>query len=147
LLGELWLSTVLFYQQGFVAAIEADDGLGAALHTARWAREHLEDARLLLLYGCDDFVEGEWPATLKAGVRAQADTIHTCVNRFAQRSLGGRTQSHRRRAMFVLCELPVAAVKGYLSRREPPPPLVDELITLSYNAITSAVAPERENQR
>ena len=33
LLGEVWLKTVLAYQEGFVAAIEAGDGLGAALHT------------------------------------------------------------------------------------------------------------------
>src|SRR4029453_8384724 len=44
LLGELWLATVLAYQQGFVAAIEAGDGLAAALHTPAWARRHLDDA-------------------------------------------------------------------------------------------------------
>ena len=49
LLGELWLTTVLAYQEGFVVAIEARDGLGAALHTPAWARRHLDDARLLLL--------------------------------------------------------------------------------------------------
>jgi hypothetical protein len=50
LLGELWLATVLAYQEGFVAAIEAGDGLAAALHTPAWARQHLDDACLLLLY-------------------------------------------------------------------------------------------------
>lgn len=143
LLGELWLSTILSYQRGFVAAVEADDGLAAALHTPRWARENVDDARLLLLYSRNDFVEGDWPETLKAGVRAQAETIHTCVNRFAQGAFGGKSLAHRRRAMFLLCELPVAAVKGYLERRQRPPPLVDELIILSYNAITSAVVSER----
>ncbi len=39
LLGELWLATVLAYQEGFVAAIEAGDGLAAALHTPVWARK------------------------------------------------------------------------------------------------------------
>jgi hypothetical protein len=37
--------------------------------------------------------------------------------------------------MFILCELPIAAVKGYLERRERPSALVDELITLSFRAI------------
>src|SRR5882672_7624229 len=50
LLGELWLETVLAYQEGFVAAIESGDGLAAALHTPAWARLHLDDARLLLLH-------------------------------------------------------------------------------------------------
>ena len=49
LLGEVWLNTVLAYQEGFVAAIEAGDGLKAALHTPAWARRHLDDARLLML--------------------------------------------------------------------------------------------------
>jgi hypothetical protein len=34
-----------------------------------------------------------------------------------------------------LLEVPVAAVKGHLTRREAPPPLVDELITRTYRAI------------
>src|SRR5271155_4965460 len=68
LLGELWLETALAYQEGFVAAIEAGDGLAAALHTPAWARRNLEDARLLLLYSRHDFVQGDWPATLKRGV-------------------------------------------------------------------------------
>ena len=34
LLGELWLTTVLAFQEGFVAAIEAGDGLSAALRHA-----------------------------------------------------------------------------------------------------------------
>jgi AcrR family transcriptional regulator len=142
LLGELWLSTVLSFQEGFVAAINDDDGLSAALHTPRWAREHLEDARLLLIYSRHDFVEGAWPSVLQDGVRAQGERIHACVNRFAQRTFGSASQAYRRRAMFVLCELPIAAVKGYLERRERPPALVDELISLSYRAIVSAGSPQ-----
>ena len=142
LLGELWLSTVLSFQEGFVAAINDDDGLSAALHTPRWAREHLDDARLLLIYSRHDFVEGAWPSVLQDGVRAQAERIHACVNRFAQRTFGSASQASRRRAMFVLCELPIAAVKGYLERRGRPPALVDELISLSYRAIVSSGSPQ-----
>jgi hypothetical protein len=80
LLGELWLTTVLAYQEGFVAEIEAGDGLGAALHTPAWVRLHLDDARLLLLYSRHDFVQGDWPAALKRGVRAQAERFEGCLN-------------------------------------------------------------------
>ena len=73
LLGRLWLSTVLDYQVGFLAALEAGDGLTAALHTPAWARANMKDIRLLfLLYRRHDFVQGEWPADLKIGVRDQA---------------------------------------------------------------------------
>src|SRR6516165_3601540 len=84
LLGELWLATVLAYQEGFVAAIEAGDGLAAALHTPAWAREHLDDARLLLLYSRRDFVQGDFPASLKRGVREQTARVEACFSRFAR---------------------------------------------------------------
>src|SRR5277367_2607266 len=83
LLGELWLATVLAYQEGFITAIEADDGLAAALHTPAWARRHLDDARLLLLYSRHDFVSGEWPASLAQGVADQARRFGGCLERFA----------------------------------------------------------------
>src|SRR5258708_14537454 len=64
LLGELWLKTVLAYQEGFVAAIEARDGLAAALHTPPWARLHLDDARLLILHSHHALPPGHCPPPL-----------------------------------------------------------------------------------
>src|SRR5580658_8428930 len=88
LLGEVWLATVLAYQEGFVAAIEAGDGLAAALHTPAWARLHLDDARLLLLYSRHDFVQGEWPEPLRRGVRDQAQRFEACLKSFARQAFG-----------------------------------------------------------
>jgi AcrR family transcriptional regulator len=135
LLGELWLATVLAYQEGFAAAIEAGDGLGAALHTPAWVRLHLDDARLLLLYSRHDFVQGNWPATLKRGVRDQAQRFEACLKSFARHAFGRIGPAQLRRAAFVLAEVPIAAVKPHLLRREPPPPLVDDLIVKTYHAI------------
>jgi AcrR family transcriptional regulator len=135
LLGELWLSTVLAYQQGFVAAIEAGDGLAAALHTPAWARDHLDDARLLLLYSRHDFVPGEWPPALRRGVREQAERFEGCLKAFARQAFGRSGPSELRRATFVLAEVPIAVVKQHLERREAPPPLVDTLIGETYRAI------------
>src|SRR5215470_1976347 len=84
LLGELWLTTVLAYQKDFEAVIEAGDGLAAALHIPRWSRVHLDDARLLLLYSRHDFVQGDFPAPLKRGVREQAARFEACLARFAR---------------------------------------------------------------
>src|SRR6185312_6844366 len=56
LLGALWLRTVLEFQKGVSAALDSGDGLRAALHTPAWARTHLDEARLLLLYNRDDFI-------------------------------------------------------------------------------------------
>ena len=135
LLGQLWLKLVLEFQVGFVAAIQAGDGLAAALHLPRWAREHLEDTRLLSLYGRHDFVQGDWPDELKKGVREQAERLEQCVTLFSREVFGRAGASQILRSRFVLLEVPVAAVKGHLVRREAPPPLVDELITRTYRAI------------
>src|SRR5271170_1051184 len=135
LLGELWLETVLAFQQDFIAAIEAGDGLGAALHTPAWARRHLDDARLLLLYSRHDFVHGDWPAALKRGVADQAERFEACLKTFARAAFGRAGAAELSRAVFVLAEVPLAAVKPHLQRREPPPRLVDELVAKTYHAI------------
>ena len=136
LLGKLWLTTVLAYQQGFVEAIDAGDGLAAALHTPAWVRRNLDDARLLLLYSRHDFVAGDWPAPLKRGVRDQAERFMGCLKAFARQAFGRAGPPELRRATFVLAEVPIAAVRQHLERREPPPPVVDELIAETYRAIT-----------
>ncbi len=135
LLGELWLATVLAYQEGFVAAIEAEDGLAAALHMPAWVRRNLEDARLLLLYSRHDFVQGNWPASLKRGVADQARRFIACLERFARTAFGNADADNVRRAQFVLADVPGAAVRPHLQRRETPPPLVDDLVRATYHAL------------
>ncbi len=137
LLGELWLAAVLSFQQGFIAAIGAGDGLAAALHMPAWVRQHMDDARLLLLYSRHDFVQGEWPARLKKGVADQARRFEACLERFALDAFGGGGPNELRLAQFVLADAPGAAVRPHLQRREAPPPLVDDLIRITYRAVVS----------
>jgi len=135
LLGELWLTAALAYQEGFVAAIEAGDGLKAALHMPAWVRLNLDDARLLLLYSRHDFVQGEWPAPLKKAVADQARRFETCLERFAREALGSTEPQKIRIAQFVLVDVAMGAVGPHLRRRETPPLLIDELIRDTYRAI------------
>ena len=144
LLGELWLATALTFQEDFVRAIEAGDGLAAALHTPRWVRQHLDDARLLMLYSRHDFIQGDWPASLKSGVAEQAQRFEMCVQKFARDELGRAGAAEVRCASFVLVEVPLAAVKQHLQRREPPPALVDDLIATTYRAIVSSAKRRRK---
>jgi AcrR family transcriptional regulator len=144
LLGELWLATALTFQKGFVQAIEAGDGLAAALHTPGWVRQHLDDARLLMLYSRHDFVHGDWPATLKSGVAEQAQRFEMSLQKFARDELGRAGAAELRCASFVLVEVPLAAVKQHLQRREPPPRLVDDLIKRTYRAIVGSAKRRRE---
>ena len=58
-----------------------------------------------------------------------------CLKTFARQAFGRAGPPELKRATFVLAEVPVAAVRGHLERRQPPPPLVDELIAATYRAI------------
>jgi AcrR family transcriptional regulator len=142
LLAELWLATALAFQQGFVAAIKAGDGLTAALHTPVWVRAHLDDARVFLLHHRDDFVQGGWPAALTARVAQQARRVDACYKRFARDAFGGVNAEKLRLARFVLADVPKAAVNPHLRRREPPPLIVDDMIRITYRAIQSQYGKE-----
>ena len=137
LLGELWLRTVLDFQAGITAALDAGDGMRAALHTPGWVRTHLDEARLLLLYHRDDFAQGIWPEPLRAGVAAQTERMRGEFARFARLVFGRAGRDEVRRAQFLLAEMPVGAVRQHLQRRETPPPIVDELIRITYRAIVA----------
>jgi AcrR family transcriptional regulator len=147
LLGELWLNTVLDFQEGFVAASAAGDWLAAALHTPAWVRLHLAEARLLLLYSRHDFVHGPWPTSLKRGAADQAQRFIDCLERFARDALGGTGAKEMRRAQFVLADAPGAAVRPHLHRREAPPAMVDDLVRLTYHAFVGAGRAPRRGRR
>ena len=146
LLGALWLRTVLNFQQGVREAIDAGDGLRAALHTPAWAREHLDEGRLLLLYHHDDFVQGEWPEELRERVAAMTEGMRSGAKRFARLVFGRAGEEEVRLGLFLLAEVPVAAVRQHLLRREPPPPLVDRLIRVTYRAVLADYRRERRSR-
>jgi AcrR family transcriptional regulator len=145
LLAELWLKTVLAFQEGIGAALGAGDGLRAALHTPAWVREHPDEGRLLLLYHRDDFVQGDWPKELQEGVAVQRQRAEAALKKFARDTFGSAGPDELRRMQFVLAEVPVAAVRQHLLRREPPPAIVDELIRTTYHAIIDAHLPAKQH--
>lgn len=137
LLGALWLRTVLDFQQGVRAALDAGDGLAAALHTPAWVREHGDEGRLLLLYDRDDFIQGEWPEALREQVAEMTRRMEAGSRRSARVIFGKDGPEEVRLALFLIAQVPVAAVRPHLLRREPPPPLVDRLIAITYHAVVA----------
>ena len=135
LLAELWFNTVLAFQDGIAVALDAGDGLKAALHTPNWVRRHLDEGRLLLLYHRDDFVHGDWPEAFRDRLAEQGRRGEARLKKLARDTFGRAGPVEVRRAQFVLSEVPVAAVRQHLIRREPPPPIVDELIRTTWHAV------------
>jgi AcrR family transcriptional regulator len=137
LLGNLWLNTVLDFQHGVSEALDADDGLAAALHTPRWSREHLDEARLLLVFDREDFVAGAWPDELRERVAAMTRRMKNAAPRRARAVFGRDGAEERRLADFLISNVPLAAVREHLIRREAPPALVDQMIRTTYSAIVA----------
>jgi AcrR family transcriptional regulator len=137
LLGTLWLKTVLDFQQGISAALAAGDGLAAALHTPNWARAHLDEARLLLVFDREDFVAGKWPEQLRKRVAEMTGRMKNAASRDARVVFDRDGVEERRLAKFLIAEVPVAAVRDHLKRGEAPPPIVDRMIRTTYLAIVA----------
>jgi AcrR family transcriptional regulator len=137
LLGELWLRAVLDFQAGVGKALDAGDGLAAALHTPAWARKHLDKARLLLLYDRSDFVQGDWPEELRGRIAEMTRRMEAGSRRRARVIFGKDGREEQRLAQFLISELPVAVVRQHLTRGEKPPPLVDQLIRTTYAAVVA----------
>src|SRR5215813_4556503 len=135
LLGSLWLRAVLQFQAGIGAALEAGDGLKAALHTPAWVRKHPDQARLLLLYDRNDFAHGEWPRELRERVADMTRRMEAASGRWARAIFGKDGRDEVRLAQFLISELPVAVVRQHLLRGERPPPLVDRIIRATYAAV------------
>ena len=147
LLGALWLRTVLDFQQGVISALDAGDGLQAALHTPAWARAHLDAARLLLLYDREDFVQGEWPEELRERVAEMAHRMQAGSLRCARVIFDRDGPEEVRLAQFLIAEVPLAAVRQHLVRREPPPAVVDRLIRITYRAVVADYRAKRRRPR
>jgi AcrR family transcriptional regulator len=135
LLGSLWLRAVLEFQTGISAALDAGDGLGAALHTPAWVRKHPDNARLFLLYDRKDFLQGEWPQELRERVAEMTQRIDAGSRRWARVIFGKEGRDEVRLAQFLISELPVAVVRQHLLRGEQPPQLIDRIIQTTYRAV------------
>lgn len=147
LLGLLWIQAVLEFQTGISGALEASDGLQAALHTPAWVRKHPEQARLLLLYDRKDFLHGEWPPELREQVAEMTKRIEGGSRRWARVIFGKEAREEIRIAQFLISELPIATVRQHLLRGEPPPPLIDQIIEATYHAVLENYRTRKKRSR
>jgi AcrR family transcriptional regulator len=140
LLGSLWLRAVLDFRT-------ADDGLKAALHTPAWVRKHPDEACLLLLYDRKDFLKGEWPPELRERVAEMTQRIESGSRRWARVIFGKEGREEIRLAQFLISELPVSVVRQHVSRSEPPPPLIDQIIRATYRAVLADYRTRKKRSR
>lgn len=135
LLAELWLQVVESFQREFLSALEGDDGLEAALHTPRWVRKHPKEGRVLLLHRRDDLSRGKWPDDIQSRAIKLVEELNTGIRLFVRKKFGRISKRNLERTVFVLVDVPHAAVRRYLEADVVPPEIVDELIRDTYYTV------------
>lgn len=140
LLAELWLTAQQSFQRGFVALADSDDGPRAAVYTLDWARGDAELASLVLLYSRTEVIGAHPPAKIKESERALGRQLEACLSGFVRRNLLGTTPEAVRRARLALIELPAAAARTHLERREAIPAELDEMMRAAYPVLIAPPA-------
>jgi AcrR family transcriptional regulator len=145
LLGRLWLGKAAFFQNRFVAALDQADavraGLDAALSLPRSVRVDFAGARIMLVYGQDDFLAGEWPAGMAAEAARLRRQIDQALKKIALRLFDRSSAETLRLATFALLDMPLAAVRRHVAANEMPPRFVEDLIAKAYSALVRPDGP------
>ncbi len=146
LLANVWLRSVKRFQSGFVEALGGDDvaasGVDAALFVARWTRENMWEAQVLLLFRPADLESDHWSPTLRRTATRLRNQLLRAIGEWAARA-GVSTE----RATFALVDVPYAGVRRHLRARQSPPTEMDELIADAVRALVEVGAPRRRSAR
>jgi AcrR family transcriptional regulator len=138
LLGRLWLTKAAAFQANWARALEHPDpraaGLEAALSLPRSARADLAGARILLLHRREDFLMRGWPTEMKREAERLGTEVSDQLAAITRRLFGRNTAAARQVATFAVLDLPFSAVRRFVANGEPPPALVDGLVTTAYRA-------------
>ena len=139
LLAEVWLRAAAAFQDAFFARLAGrlpwQAGLAAALYMAQRARQHPDEARVLLLHRRDDFVDRGWPSAMHRRAQRLGRQIETELRAFTRRLCGRQDPRKVRIVAYAVVEAPFAAIRRHVAARESPPPYVDVLIRTTYEAV------------
>jgi AcrR family transcriptional regulator len=139
LLGEVWLRAAASFQAAFFERLAAsppqEAGLAAALYMAQRVREHPREARLLLLHRREDFVDRGWPPAMRRRAEQLGRQVASELQGFSQRLCGRDDARTVRIVTYAVLEAPFAAVRQHVAANETPPPHVDALIRVTFEAV------------
>jgi AcrR family transcriptional regulator len=142
LLGRLWLSKAVFFQNRFAEALAGADpvkaGLAAALSMPRAVRDDFAGARIMLLHRREDFLDGDWPPDMAAEAIRLKQQIEDALNKIARELFGRVGAETFQLVYFAIIDVPLAAVRRHVANNEMPPPSVEDLIARTYTALIAA---------
>ncbi|HKW91097.1 MAG TPA: TetR/AcrR family transcriptional regulator [Methylomirabilota bacterium] len=139
LLAEVWLGAATDFQTAFferlAGPVPEEAGLAAALYMARRVRERPGEARLLLVHRREDFVDRGWPAAMRRRAERLGRQVESELRGFTGRLCGRRDARTVRSVAYAVVDAPFAAVRRHVAAGETPPPYVDALIRITYEAV------------
>jgi AcrR family transcriptional regulator len=145
LLGEVWLQAAAAFQAAFFERLAASPpqhaGLAAALYMAQRVREHPREARLLLLHRREDFIDRGWPPTLRRRAQQLGRQVEAEIRAFSRRLCGRDDARTVRIVTYAVLEAPLAAVRRHVAANESPPPHLDVLIRVTFEAVIGLLPP------
>lgn len=145
LLATVWLRAAAAFQDAFferlAGAPPREAGLAAALYMAHRVREHPDEARLLLLHQREDFVDRGWPITFRRRATQVGQQVEREIRAFSRRLCGRADVRTARLVAYAVVEAPFAAVRRHVAAKENPPPYVDVLIRVTYEAVMRELKP------
>lgn len=121
-----WLGAVRRFQEGYVAALRADDPHLAIREAVAWgvdfALREPGDTRLLLCHSRADLLDGEPAPDVRREVAAVNDALEVAVRTLTRRLFGRATSAAVERTTYAVIDLPHAVLTrhvraGTLSRR------------------------------
>jgi AcrR family transcriptional regulator len=145
LLATVWLRAAAAFQDAFFERLAGtparEAGLTAALYMARRVREHRDEARLLLLHRREDFVDRGWPIPFRRRATRVGQQVEREIRAFSRRLCGREDARTVRLVAYAVVEAPFAAVRRHVAAKESPPPYVDVLIRVTYDAVMRELKP------
>ncbi|MEV4242744.1 TetR/AcrR family transcriptional regulator [Streptosporangium canum] len=131
MLAALWLRTAERFQEGFLAALNADPPAravqDAARHVVTWSRAHPDETQILL-YGPADFDGANWPAEARERLEQGNGRVTSALRGLAGRL--GRDEPHDvERLLLATVDLPYATVRRHHRSGEPIPAYAEDLVT------------------
>ncbi|MCX4449439.1 TetR/AcrR family transcriptional regulator [Streptomyces sp. NPDC087866] len=130
LLAEVWLRTVERFQEGWLAAVDAETdalraGRAAARHVVTWSRAHPRETTLLL-YGAEDFGRSGWSDEHRARADRGGRRVRAALAALAA-GLGADGPADRERVALAVIDLPLSVVRRPLRAGRPLPAHAERL--------------------
>src|SRR5262245_16430666 len=139
LLAEVWLRTATAFQAGYFERLAdpspREAGLAAALYMAQRVRARPDEARVLLLHRREDFVDRGWPAAMRRRAASLGRQVEIEMRAFSGRLCGRKDTRTVATVTYAVLGAPFAAVRRHVAADEIPPPFVDDLIRVTYEAV------------